>query len=71
MILGEYPCCDEPLMIQVPDKTPSFASEKCPNCGATVWHKFSRLDPESWTEKEFLKNYDVDHDTKKITQKPT
>ena len=68
MMLGEYPCCGEPLMIGVPETTPAFAKENCPNCGAVVWHKFSRVDPESWIEKAFLAAFKVDDETKTITR---
>jgi len=66
MILGEYPCCGEPLMLSMPDETPVFASENCPNCGKVVWHRFSRVSPESWTELEFLKIYKINHKAKSI-----
>lgn len=69
MIFGDYPCCGGALCLTVPDKTPVFEREECPHCGAVVWHFLSRLDPVSYTEKEFLAQYDVDAATKKITKK--
>lgn len=66
MIFGDYPCCNAPLAIAVPDKTPVYFRELCPTCGVPVWHRLSRLDPESWTEVEFLKEFRVDEATKSI-----
>ena len=59
MVIGEYPCCGAPFMIEVPDKTPAFFKEECSNCGVVVWHKLSRWDPESWVESEFLKLFEI------------
>jgi hypothetical protein len=67
MIFGDYPCCGGFLSIQVPEKTPVFQREECPHCGKVVWHRLSRIDPESWTEKDFLKEYAVDEVTKVVT----
>lgn len=67
MIFGEYPCCGEALTIELPEKVPSFAPEQCPHCGAKIWHYFSRFDPKSYTEAEFLNLYLVDDHTKTIT----
>lgn len=69
MVIGEYPCCGGPFSIAVPDKTPAYFSEDCPHCGAKVWHKLSRVDPESWTEKAFFAEHDVDFGAKIITPK--
>jgi hypothetical protein len=66
MIFGEYPCCEGPLAIAIPDKCPAFVQEECPHCGAKVWHRLSRIDPESYTEDEFFKVYKVDFDKKSI-----
>lgn len=66
MILGSYPCCEGPLALDVPDMTPAFSKERCPHCGAVVWHKFSRVDPCSWTEADFLSEYVVDDATHQI-----
>lgn len=67
MMIGNYPCCDAPLMIVLPGcRLPVISSELCPGCGAKVWHKFSRIDPESWTDEAFLKEWKVDEETKQI-----
>lgn len=65
MISGSYPCCDGDLTLSVEGiDTPVIQREICPHCGALVWHKLSRLDPESWTDVEFRKFYDVNDETK-------
>lgn len=69
MIFGEYPCCDGSLSLGVPDKTPAYFSENCPHCGAKVWHRLSRVDPQSWTEADFLAEHEIDHETKQIKSK--
>lgn len=69
MVIGEYPCCDGGLMIAMPEKTPAYVRENCPHCGVVVWHRLSRIDPQSWTESDFLSEHDVDETTKKITPK--
>lgn len=67
MVIGSYPCCGEPLAISLPDaRLPVFMREHCPHCGAGVWHRLSRLDPESWTETEFLAEFVVDDEKKTI-----
>ncbi len=71
MILGSYPCCGAALSIGLPDgRLPQMMKEECPECGEIVWHKLARLDPQSWTEEDFLKEYDVDEETKATTKKP-
>ena len=67
MVFGEYPCCGGFFSHPVPDKTPAYFPEDCPHCGAKVWHKLSRVGPESWTEADFLAEHDVDMETKRIT----
>lgn len=67
MMVGEYPCCDGPLFLAMPDRTPAYAEEACPHCGATVWHRFSRVDPQSFTESEFLSRFSVDREAGSIT----
>ena len=69
MIFGDYPCCQGSLAIVVPDRCPVYFSEDCPHCGATVWHRLSRLDAESWTEADFLAEHDIDYETRIIKRK--
>jgi hypothetical protein len=69
MMIGSYPCCNGGLLIPMPDKTPAYAPEDCPHCGARVWHRFSRVDPQSWTEADFLAEHDVDAEKHTIEPK--
>jgi len=69
MMIGGYPCCDGPLAIAVPEKTPAYLPENCPHCGKPVWHKVSRVDPTSWTEADFLAEHVVDYKTHEITER--
>lgn len=66
MILGSYPCCGASLAIKLPEQTPVYFSEPCPACGKIIWHRLSRVDPESWTEEDFLLEHIVDPETKTI-----
>jgi len=67
MMIGNYPCCDEPLMIALPDvRLPTYVPDVCPKCGANVWHKMSRVDPTSLTDEDFHKEFVVDEVTKSI-----
>lgn len=67
MIFGSYPCCNAPLSIAMTERA-GFIRELCPHCGFPVWHHMSRLDPESWTEEEFLKEYRVNEVTKQVEE---
>jgi hypothetical protein len=72
MIIGScaYEGCDEPLMINIPDiPMPAFFQHDCEGCGMTMWTKFSRVDPESYTEENFIKEYTIDEKTKQIRNK--
>jgi hypothetical protein len=71
VIFGSYPCCDGALTLSIPDdlETPLIQREICPHCGALVWHKLSRFDPESWTDDGFRALYDVNDETKAVTLK--
>ena len=66
MIFGSYPCCGADLAIVMPDQTPAYLPESCPSCGARIWHVFSRLDPMSYTEADFLALYEVDESAKTV-----
>jgi hypothetical protein len=68
MIFGEYPCCDGILAISLDDvdKLPVFMKGKCPHCNEVVWHKLSKVDPTSWTESEFLLEFVVDTENKRV-----
>lgn len=68
-MIGEYPCCNEPLMLEIESiqDLPKFQKECCPNCRAVVWHKLSRIDGQSWCEKDFP--YEINEETKTINYK--
>jgi len=70
VICGTYPCCDEPLFMACPEKTPAFRRDECPKCGTTCWHKLSCIDPVSWTEKDFLERFDINEEKRLIALKP-
>jgi len=70
MIIGEYPCCGGDLWLtDEPERTPAFMPEDCPHCGAKVWHRFSRFDPWTRTEADFIAEYIVDEATKKVSRR--
>lgn len=48
------------------DKCPCYQRHKCEECKRWIWTKHSRVDPCSWTERNFLKEYKVDKKTKQI-----
>lgn len=56
-------------MFEVPERTPAYAPTECPECGRTVWYKFSRLDPMAYTEESFLADHDIDWENHIITEK--
>ena len=56
-------------MIQLPDNCPKVERETCPHCGAVVWHYLARLNPQSWTEAEFMEEWEVDQATKSVKRK--
>jgi len=67
MMMGEYPCCNGDLMIALPEgDLPRFAPDNCEHCGTKVWHKFSRIDPKTWTEESFFKEFIVDEENMSI-----
>jgi hypothetical protein len=69
MVFGDYPCCGGELAISIPERTPAYSAESCPHCGAKVWHRLSRIDPQSWTEADFLAEYEVDEGAKTIKER--
>ena len=69
MIFGSYPCCGGTLTLAMPDKTPAYLPEACPHCGTKVWHRLSRVETATWTEPDFLAQYDVDMEARTITAK--
>ena len=61
--------CDEIFMLEVPEQTPAYALIDCDGCGRKVWYRFSRINPQAWTQEAFEATHDVDHETHKIAEK--
>lgn len=68
MICGSFPCCGEPFATEMPDGGPFYAEDVCPACGAKIWHKLSRVDPQSWLEADFLAEHTVDPVTRVVEE---
>ena len=75
-IIGEWPCCNKSLWIEFNESGDSLFSgrgkmllKNCPHCGTKCWHYLSSTTPDSWTDKEFRKEYDVDEETGSVTKK--
>jgi len=69
MIIGSCPYkgCNESFMLDHGDAPlPAYNRHKCEGCKKFIWTKFSRINPCSWTEKNFLKEYKVDKKTNQI-----
>ncbi len=64
-----YDDCDHTFFVSVPERTPACTKLECEGCKRPVWYKLSRIDPECWTEEEFLRLHDVDEETRRITKK--
>lgn len=56
-------------MIEMPDKTPVYFREECPNCKTPVWHCLSRIDPKTYLEPDFLREFEIDAETKTINKR--
>lgn len=69
MIFGSYPCCGGSLSLSMPERTPVYVPEDCPHCGAKVWHVLSRIEPVTYTEKDFLERYEVDTENKQVVKR--
>jgi glutaredoxin len=71
MNIGECPYndCDEVFLLPIPKNTPTYQKRTCPTCKRPLWYKFSRINPEAWTEEDFLKLFTVDEETKEIRLK--
>lgn len=71
MIIGECPYdgCIGRIWIPICDNPPQFERHECEECERVIWTRHSRIDPWSTTEADFLNEYDVDRDTKRITKR--
>lgn len=68
MIIGECPYddCGESLMIPIYDSPPQWERHECEHCHGVIWTRYSRVDPYSLTEVDFLLKHHVDHTAKVI-----
>ena len=68
MISGTCPYkgCEGKVWLVSPEVMPAYERHKCEDCKRWIWTKHSRIDPASWTERNFLKEYKVDKKTKQI-----
>lgn len=70
MIIGSCPYkgCDGRVWTSIPDDMPlpKYQRHKCEDCKRWMWTKHSRIDPCSWTERNFLKEYKVDKKMRQI-----
>lgn len=65
MILGSFPCCNGTLALAMGDRS-GYAPHTCPHCGANVWTRFSRVNPESWTDTDFRREFIVDDEKRTV-----
>lgn len=71
MIFGDCPYdeCDGSHAIPSAEHTPAFSKEKCETCGRDYWLYHSRLVPKAYTLEDFAAKYNVDEETRNITEK--
>jgi hypothetical protein len=67
MILGNCIYCDEPFSFSVDPV--GMRRHKCEACKKIMWTRTSRIDSWSMKEEDFLKEYEVNEETKEITKK--
>lgn len=70
MIIGKCPYddCDEMLWILIADKLPCFEQHWCEKCGRVIWTYHSRIDPFSLTNDEFVHEYKIIENEKRIVK---
>ena len=75
-IMGKWPCCFRPLWLEFNESGYPLFPERgkmlvhdCPHCGTKCWHYLSSTTPDSWTDEDFKKEYDVDEETGSVTKK--
>ena len=69
MIIGTCPYegCEGRVWEAIADlPLPKYQKHTCEECKRVIWTKHSRIDPCSWTEENFLKEYRVNKKTKVI-----
>lgn len=67
-MLGECPYddCEQFAWRILPASTPCFGRDVCKGCGRILWVLYSRIDPQVFTEAEFLQKWRVDESTRTI-----
>ncbi len=71
MIIGECPYdgCDGDIMLGCDGwPMPSFYKHECETCKKYIWTKITRIDPQSFTEEDFLSTHKINEDTKSIKE---
>jgi len=69
MIIGTCPYegCEGRVWEAIADlPLPKYQKHICEECKRVIWTKHSRIDPCSWTEENFLKEYRVNKKTRII-----
>lgn len=73
MITGTCPYkgCSGMVWTSTPEgmELPKYERHLCEECKRVIWTKHSRVDPCSWTERNFLKKYRVNKKTKMIEER--
>ena len=72
MNLGSCPYegCTGVFLTELPDRPlPAFVRDVCEECHRVVWRKFSRVDPQAWTEEDFFAKFTIDEAAKLIVPK--
>ena len=70
MIFGSCPYCDNSFAHGLPDgDLPCFAQNTCEHCHKIFWTKYSRVDPQSWTEEDFRHEFEIDEEQHRIQRK--
>lgn len=76
MIIGECPYkdCDNILMTAFSHlnvECPKFVKVDCDKCLREHWLLVSRVNPDRFTLEEFDKKYEVDEETKSVSERVT
>lgn len=70
MIIGECPYGDcEYIMFTPIAPHYGFSREICKGCKRPVWIEHTRISPGAYTEEGFCKEFDVDHESRKISRR--
>ena len=71
MISAYCPYCDHSIWLSIGDRrTPFWGHIECDGCGKTFWEEYSRICPRALTEEAFAEVYEVNEETRAISEKP-